>query len=563
MAPEQLRGGEVDRRTDVYAAGVVLWETLTLQRSLHGQNEGEIVTKVLERPVEAPSAMVPYVLPAGLDEVTLRALAREPSQRFETARQMALALEAAVPVASPTRVGEWIDDLAGTLLARRAKTVAVIERESGDLPPLDETEDAAPLRQTEILASGVHEQPARRAPEKRRGAVVFAACAFAGAGIALLAASWSREPPAKTAPPPIAAAPSAAPPAAPIAATDPPPTVTPAPPQVPAAAAPDPRRRRAPHEGPGHAERVGAARRRARSGRRAAPGPRRERRQAVHDHVVPRSVRDQALRQAMRLTARPAFALVALAIVAAPAAARADDADACLQAPVDGQKLQREGKLLRARERFAACARQTCPAEIVQDCTRWTRQVEDALPSIVVAARDGAGRDVLDVRVAIDREPAAPVSARAVDLDPGAHKLVFSREGSAPIEKEIFVREGEKNREVVATFAALVPAPPAPLSPTPEPLVVERPIPPAAWIVGGVGVLGVASFATFGILGLSDRSAHHCDVGCATSDKEAVDTKFRVADVSLAVGAIALGIATWLFLARPTVEHAAHATLRP
>lgn len=266
----------------------------------------------------------------------------------------------------------------------------------------------------------------------------------------------------------------------------------------------------------------------------------------------------------MRLTPRPVgvlVALVALATAGPPAIARADDADACLQAPVEGQKLQREGKLLRARERFAACARQTCPAEIVQDCTRWTRQVEDALPSIVVAARDGAGRDVLDVRVAIDGEAPVPTTARALDLDPGAHKLVFSRDGSAPVDKDVFVREGEKNREVVATFANLVPAPPPPEPPPPVPF--ERPIPTAAWIVGGVGVLGVVSFTTFGILGVSERSSHHCDVGCATSDKEAVDTKFRVADVSLAVGVIALGIATWIFLARPTATRAAHATLRP
>jgi serine/threonine protein kinase len=137
MAPEQLRRGTIDRRTDVFAAGIVLWESLTLRRLFHGDSEGNVVTSVLEERIVPPSAIAGG-LPEGLDDVVLRALDRDQSKRFGTAREMALALEAVVPFASPTRVGEWVEGLVGDLLASRAKSVARIESDSNSgqlLPP--------------------------------------------------------------------------------------------------------------------------------------------------------------------------------------------------------------------------------------------------------------------------------------------------------------------------------------------------------------------------------------------------------------------------------------------
>ncbi len=138
MSPEQLRAQVVDRRTDVYAAGVVLWETLVQKHLFSADSEGGVVTKVLEGTVSPPSAYVDG-LPPGLDAIVVRAIERDPSRRFETARQMALALETAVPVASPTRVVEWLQGLVGELLAERARSVAIVEKDSGSgmtaIPP--------------------------------------------------------------------------------------------------------------------------------------------------------------------------------------------------------------------------------------------------------------------------------------------------------------------------------------------------------------------------------------------------------------------------------------------
>ena len=267
---------------------------------------------------------------------------------------------------------------------------------------------------------------------------------------------------------------------------------------------------------------------------------------------------------ALRFTPLPAFvAITAAAAVAVWSPRARADGDACLAAPVEGQQLQRAGKLLAARDRFAACARKTCPAEIVQDCTRWEQQIASTVPSVVLVARDAKGRDLVDVEVAIDGQAGVAVSARAVDLDPGSHRFVFRRQRSADVVVELLLREGERDRPVAATFG--VPASPRPAA-IEEPVgPPSRPVPLGAWIAGGVGVLGFASFATFGALGVSDRASSGCDVGCSQSSKSHVDVELRVADVSLGAGVVALGIATWIYLTRPTAAalEAARFDLRP
>jgi serine/threonine-protein kinase len=127
MSPEQLRQGAVDRRTDVYAAGIVLWELLTSERLFTAESEGGIVTAVLEHRIAAPSTRVSTVSGA-LDAVVMQALAFEPSARFATARQMALALERCGGLASATGVGEWVDGLAHETLGTRSRIIADIER---------------------------------------------------------------------------------------------------------------------------------------------------------------------------------------------------------------------------------------------------------------------------------------------------------------------------------------------------------------------------------------------------------------------------------------------------
>ena len=140
MAPEQLRpGGVVTRRTDVYGAGVVLWEALTATH-LFGRNEVDLALP--PRPaVRPPSAVEPSV-PAALDAVVLRALSLEPAERYADADEMARALEAAIPVAPVHVVEQWVKENAGPELALHAERIALAE--SASLSPAGSPEAPPP-----------------------------------------------------------------------------------------------------------------------------------------------------------------------------------------------------------------------------------------------------------------------------------------------------------------------------------------------------------------------------------------------------------------------------------
>jgi hypothetical protein len=126
LAPEQFGEGAPDRRVDVYAASVTLWEALTARRLFDGASEEEVFGKILQSRIPAPSELRPG-LPAALDELVLRGLSRSPAARFASAEEMALALEHAVPPASPRDVSAWLHSLAGEALAKRAALVTEMD----------------------------------------------------------------------------------------------------------------------------------------------------------------------------------------------------------------------------------------------------------------------------------------------------------------------------------------------------------------------------------------------------------------------------------------------------
>jgi serine/threonine-protein kinase len=130
MAPEQLRGRAVTPASDIYAAGVVLWEALAGRRLFVADSEGALIERVLIGLVDAPSVHRPEV-PAALDAVVLRALDGDPTLRFASARAMAEALEAAAPPAGTAEVAAWVADIAAEALANRAARIAQIERAWG------------------------------------------------------------------------------------------------------------------------------------------------------------------------------------------------------------------------------------------------------------------------------------------------------------------------------------------------------------------------------------------------------------------------------------------------
>src|SRR6185436_14857665 len=107
MSPEQLLRRGIDRRVDIYAAGVILWEALAGRRLFEADDEPMLFGKILEDVIPQPSRTNTLV-PSALDDVVARALERDPDRRYATARDMALALEEASPRASPSTVAEWV-----------------------------------------------------------------------------------------------------------------------------------------------------------------------------------------------------------------------------------------------------------------------------------------------------------------------------------------------------------------------------------------------------------------------------------------------------------------------
>ena len=125
MAPEQFDIAPIDRRADIYAASVVLWEALTGTRLFEAESPMVLMTQITSRPIPRPSELAPG-LPPGLDEIVMRGLAKKRDDRFPTAREMAIALEN-IGAASQREVGEWVELTVGDALHLRARKVAEVE----------------------------------------------------------------------------------------------------------------------------------------------------------------------------------------------------------------------------------------------------------------------------------------------------------------------------------------------------------------------------------------------------------------------------------------------------
>jgi TonB family protein len=92
MSPEQASGSSLDGRSDIFSLGVVLYEMLTGRKLFRGESEISVIDQVRDAKVEAPSIENDEVTPE-IDRIVLKALAREPGQRYETAAEMARDLE--------------------------------------------------------------------------------------------------------------------------------------------------------------------------------------------------------------------------------------------------------------------------------------------------------------------------------------------------------------------------------------------------------------------------------------------------------------------------------------
>jgi hypothetical protein len=176
MSPEQMLAKPLDFRSDIFASGIVLWEALTghrLFRAPDGCDVASLLQLLNSRP-RPPSELRKEVTPE-LDAIVLRALERDPAQRFDSARDFALALERAVPGATTSVVAATLAAICGDRALQRTGTFAALRAGIASSGGSD-VEDSSGRAETQSLLRAV------RAPDQL---VATSAAATEGLGPAL------------------------------------------------------------------------------------------------------------------------------------------------------------------------------------------------------------------------------------------------------------------------------------------------------------------------------------------------------------------------------------------
>ena len=124
MSPEQVRGAEIDRRTDVFALGVVLWEATTSQRLFRMDTDLDTLEKVQACVVPLPSSVV-HGYPPELESVVMKALAKNKQDRFQTARELSRALQTYL-----MRSGKFVDSESVAAFVREVFSDRIQKREA-------------------------------------------------------------------------------------------------------------------------------------------------------------------------------------------------------------------------------------------------------------------------------------------------------------------------------------------------------------------------------------------------------------------------------------------------
>jgi len=263
MSPEQVRGAPIDRRSDVFAASIVLWEMLTHERLFGADNEAAMLEWVQSKPIPPPSERCKDVLP-DLDAVVLKGLERDPARRWQTAREMALALEECIPLPSAAQISTWVESVASTMLHERAERVAEVESatsdaghgrsavlnelRAGELPTRADTPafPSAPPPDVQTgsrsaalsLAASTPPSPQR---SERHVALLGVLVGVALVMLGVLVWTLTRSEPVAGVAPAVTPAPAARPPEVPTARQPEPPAVSAAPPAASSAPAPPPK----------------------------------------------------------------------------------------------------------------------------------------------------------------------------------------------------------------------------------------------------------------------------------------------------------------------------------
>ena len=219
MSPEQVDGHTADHRADLFAAGIMLHEVLTNKRLFKGGSDIQTLALVREAKVTPPSWNNPEV-PPELDAICLRALARDPAERYQSCAELAIALDDVAHRAKwgPERVATAMLESFGAELSDtgRVERLALEELAAGQ-----QTIPYIAMPQTVVSSTGMEADLRPRSSLPRIAAAALVAVAILGGGLFLATRTGAHDAPRAATPAPM-------PPPAPTPA--PPPVTAPAPP---------------------------------------------------------------------------------------------------------------------------------------------------------------------------------------------------------------------------------------------------------------------------------------------------------------------------------------------
>jgi hypothetical protein len=245
----------------------------------------------------------------------------------------------------------------------------------------------------------------------------------------------------------------------------------------------------------------------------------------------------------------------------APSPELDEDTQQCVRAFNDAQRLRREGRLRASRDQLVVCAQSDCPTLLKDKCIPWLTDVESAIPTVIVVAKDPQGKDTTTVRVVMDGIALAEeLEGRSLAVDPGAHEFRFENREALSIVQQLVIVEGEKGRRIDLQFE-LPPDDPPPPDPPPPPLPAARPsdtattdLSPVIWAGVVFGALGITVGTITGVIAFAeaDNLDDTCaDDVCPQSARADYDTGLAYANASTAsfiIGGAGVALAVGVYL---------------
>jgi hypothetical protein len=245
----------------------------------------------------------------------------------------------------------------------------------------------------------------------------------------------------------------------------------------------------------------------------------------------------------------------------------------CLAANESSIALRNQHKLGQARDQALVCASVSCPDVVGAKCKKRVTDLLAAIPTVVFVAKDGAGHDLVAVKVAMDGKPIADrLDGTAISVDPGAHSFSFAYAGQPVVEQSFVINEGQKDRREVIAIGPRASVAPVAVSTSagelsPDAKARARTQHVAGILIGATGVVGLGLGAIFAGLAASQWSTaksecagqpKSCTTGNSATngfqDEQSASSKATVATVGFIAGGalVAGGLAVYLTAPKAT-----------